>query len=109
MIKVHSTRDLALLEHLKNALMEHGILCYTKNETLTGPAMGEIPPILFSPELWLHREEDLEPARKLIAELLEPRSANAWTCQQCQEELEGQYTDCWNCGTTRSEIVVVSQ
>lgn len=30
-----------------------------------------------------------------------PDHGGPWTCPNCTEEIEGQFTDCWKCGTSR--------
>lgn len=33
----------------------------------------------------------------------ETQMGSVWHCVNCGEELEPQYTDCWNCGTRRDQ------
>jgi len=100
--RVHTTSDLAMLELLRTSLLEAGIPCYTKNENPVGAAMGEVPPLLNPPELWVAHAED----RKRALEVIKKRTvviydASGWTCSNCAETLEGQFTECWSCGTMR--------
>ena len=97
---VYTLQDIATISHLKNALDHSGIRCIIKNEFLRG-AVGEVPPIECWPELWviddaLHAEAD-----KIIKELIVfTPIGKAWVCSQCGEEIEGQFTACWQCTTT---------
>ena len=44
--------------------------------------------------------EDLEKARYIL-EGAKDRSGATWKCDKCGEEIEGQFTECWNCGKGR--------
>jgi hypothetical protein len=54
-------------------------------------------------------DEELAQAEELVEAFLsddqgenEPEAEGAfWRCASCGEELEPQFTDCWNCGATR--------
>ena len=93
-----------MVGHLRNILEDHGIRCVVKNEYLVGGA-GELPPTECWPELWVQREIDYRRAEALIREVLaaEAFTGRAWTCPQCNERLEGQFDQCWSCGTLRPE------
>ena len=59
------------------------------------------------PSVWVlddeHYEDALEMATEFAASPGEPTesSAGSWRCRSCGETIEGQFTDCWNCGTAR--------
>ena len=50
-------------------------------------------------------QEDLqfEKAQELVQAYLEDQSLprHEWRCPRCGETIEGQFTDCWSCGTER--------
>jgi hypothetical protein len=105
MKRVHTTQDLAMLSHLKNALEACGIRCVIRGQHLLG-GVGELPPIECWPELWVIDEEQTDEAQNLLRKLLYitgPTSRD-WVCTGCGEEIPGQFTDCWNCGIARSEL-----
>jgi len=87
---------------LKAILEDHGIDCIIKNEHLCG-AVGELPPIECWPEIWLTDESNYTKACTLIDNALhaDERGSKAWRCPNCGEVIEGQFTDCWNCGHAR--------
>jgi hypothetical protein len=98
---VYSSPSLALVTHFRAVLESEGIACFIRNEYLSGAA-GELPPVECWPGLCV--EDSLEPrARRAIAraqcDAAPPRPA--WTCPGCGEDIEGQFTDCWNCGAGR--------
>ena len=101
MKRVYSSPLITIVENVKNVLELHGIRCIVRNQHLS-TALGEIPPIECWPQLWV-AEEDAERASQIIdtsfADNVSPQGN--WICQKCKEKLEAQFTECWNCGTTR--------
>jgi len=103
MKRVYSAEYLVPVIHVRNLLEAEGIRCELRNERLGG-VVGEIPFLETWPELWV-AELDFERARELIE--LEVHSQGveepAWTCPDCKEPVEGQFSECWNCGHDRPE------
>ena len=89
---------------VKGILEQEGIPCLMKNQTLAG-AMGEIPALECWPELWITDERDLSLAMKIVQAALSPLSENAlpWHCS-CGEEIEAQFTACWQCMRQRPDL-----
>lgn len=104
MKRVYTSSESLMVGHLRNILEDHGIRCFVKNEYLSGGA-GELPPTECWPEIWVQREIDHERAEALIRKVLadEAVAGQGWTCPQCEEVLEGQFDQCWSCGTLRPE------
>jgi Putative prokaryotic signal transducing protein len=102
MIRIYSSPVLAIVSNVKNVLELNGISCTITNEFLSAGA-GELPPIEAWPQLWV-AEVDAERASEIIEtaekDLGEPQET--WVCPKCREEIEGQFSDCWNCGTVRN-------
>lgn len=50
-------------------------------------------------------DDEVERAEELVEEFLSSQPAEAeaapWKCPSCGEELEPQFTECWNCGASR--------
>lgn len=105
MIRVAQPADPMEAQHLLGVLEAHGIRACVQGEALWA-ARGELP---FGPEsapsLWVTDEADAERARQILADHKSPlnRIAGSWTCPNCQEEIETQFTNCWNCGAESSE------
>ncbi len=99
MKRVYSAPVLALVENVKNVLELNGIESTISNQYLSA-VVGEVPPIETWPQLWV-KEEDAERAKEIIeaANTDVAESRETWVCPKCGEELEGQFTECWNCGT----------
>jgi hypothetical protein len=97
MRKIHTAESIIEIAHLRNVLVTAGIRCQIRNDRLVG-ALGEIPFIDCWPELWLVNEGDALRAKGLINdELRPPQPREPWTCAQCGEIIEGQFSECWHC------------
>lgn len=103
MKKVYTAKDPLMVAHLKNVLATFGIQCVTRKLDLSSAA-GELPPIECWPELWITHDEKYTRAKEIIRKTLAPLNSvkKPWRCAGCGEELEGQFTECWNCGRSRT-------
>ena len=88
-----------MIGHLKNVLATFGIRCITRKYDLSSAA-GELPPIECWPELWVVEDEKALSAKAILKKTLAPLAAvkKAWLCKNCDEKIEGQFSECWNCG-----------
>ncbi|SMN12021.1 hypothetical protein SPBRAN_224 [uncultured Candidatus Thioglobus sp.] len=98
MKRVYSDEHGWIAEHIKDILCEEGIDCMLKNLGLSG-GMGELPPTECWTEIWVMQNQNYDKAKIIIDELLkqQPTTNENWQCQ-CGEQIEGQFTACWNCG-----------
>lgn len=105
MKQVYSAKDPLMIGHLKNVLTAAGIRCVTKKLDLISAA-GELPPIDCWPELWVVDDDRAGRAKAILKKTLAPLAAvrKSWTCPSCGENLEGQFSECWNCGCDRSGV-----
>jgi Putative prokaryotic signal transducing protein len=103
MKKLYSAQDLLMLGHLKSVLEARGIDCVLRNMHLTA-AMGELPPIECWPELWVCEDEQYGAAQAVLTRAFAPLKSvqKSWQCGHCGEVIEGQFLECWNCGSSRS-------
>lgn len=89
---------------VKELLEDNGIPVMLKNEMLQG-AVGEVPPQDTNPEVWLVDNEWETKANQLLAEfesdLIQLATEESWTCPQCNEMNEGNFSICFNCQTVR--------
>ena len=106
MKKVYSAKDPLMIGHLKNVLATFGIGCVTKNLELSSAA-GELPPIECWPELWVVDDQRQAEAETILKKTLAPLESvkKSWRCRGCAEEVEGQFSECWNCGESRDRRV----
>jgi len=102
MKRIYCAKDPLMIGHLKNVLATFGIHCIAKNVDLISAA-GELPPIECWPELWVMDDEKVGRARSILKQTLAPLESvkKPWRCGDCGETIEGQFTDCWNCGRER--------
>lgn len=96
---VYSAPNISLVSIFRAILEGHGINCRVRNEFLVS-GMGEIPPIECWPQLCVD-DEDAAGAQRIVEEALAEKKMTAWRCDACDEEIEGQFTECWKCGKGR--------
>jgi hypothetical protein len=98
MKRLHSAKDPLMIGHLKNVLATFGIKCIARNSDLISAA-GELPPVDCWPELWVDDEKFIR-ARSILKKTLAPLHSvkKPWHCTGCGETIEGQFSECWNCG-----------
>ena len=86
---------------VRDVLRQSSIPVEIRGENLSG-ALGELPAFEISPTLWVSEEHE-ESAKKLIAEIQVSQKnlekLPDWKCPSCHEENEGQFSECWSCGT----------
>lgn len=102
MILLRASQEPGLLERLKSELEAAGLQCEMRN-IFTAGLSPEVPITDTTPELWLVHDEQLDEARRILEVLRSDPASNRprWTCPQCQEALEPQFTSCWKCGALR--------
>ncbi|HEU5464563.1 MAG TPA: DUF2007 domain-containing protein [Candidatus Binatia bacterium] len=102
MKRLHSAKDPLMIGHLKNVLATFGIKCVARNGDLISAA-GELPPVECWPELWVLEDEHFRRAQTILKKTLAPLRAvkKPWHCGGCGESIEGQFSECWNCGRDR--------
>lgn len=105
MQKIYSSDNRVLLYLLQSKLEEKKIKTLIKNEDLSGPAAGQIPPIMVIPELWIMEDKYYKEAIQIIEQelLREGASKSNWKCPECGEVIEGQFEVCWNCGHSNTQ------
>jgi Putative prokaryotic signal transducing protein len=103
MKRLHSAKDPLMIGHLKNVLAAVGIKCVARNVDLISAA-GELPPVECWPELWVVDDEKFGRAKSVLKKTLAPLHSvkKPWACVGCGETIEGQFSECWNCGRDRS-------
>ncbi len=92
---------------MKGILEQYGISCEIRGEALW-IARGQLPLTSETlPTIWIIDDNRYEEATELTERfkdgtLAENTGAN-WKCPECGEEVEGQFTECWQCGANRPE------
>jgi hypothetical protein len=98
---VYSAESVVNVAHMRNVLESAGIRCELRNYHLAG-AIGEIPFVECWPQLWAVEEHQHGQAEQLVAAALNGvQRGPEWTCPECRERIEPQFTACWRCGCER--------
>ncbi len=101
MKRVFASKDQAAIEIVRGLLAEAGIEAQVFNER-TASVLGDVPFFSAMPELWVTREEDRPRALEIVerfesGEARDELPSEPWTCPACGENIEGQFTSCWQC------------
>lgn len=98
MKRIFTDVDPVLSGFVESLLDNAGIECTVRNQYLSG-GVGELPVNECWPEVWVLHDADADTAAEIIERALKKQpTANAWNCPQCEEQLEGQFAQCWKCG-----------
>ncbi|MDT8303841.1 MAG: transglutaminase domain-containing protein [Sedimentisphaerales bacterium] len=92
---------------VKGILEQYGISCEIRGEALW-IARGQLPLTSETlPTIWIADDNRYEEATELAERFkdgtLTEKSGANWKCSECGEEVEGQFTECWQCGANRPE------
>ena len=103
MKQLHAARHAVEAHLVRGFLASHGIEAEVRGEYLTS-GWGELPVDVCS--VWVSDDAHYAEANELLKAFLTGSHARKyggerWTCPQCGEALEGQFTACWSCGTVR--------
>ena len=86
-----------ILFNIRNLLQSEGIETRVVNEFAAGAA-GDLPTFDTWPELWLDDDSRYPAAQAILREVLDGREHRSWYCRGCQEQNDGAFRLCWNCG-----------
>ncbi|MFO7568656.1 MAG: DUF2007 domain-containing protein [Smithellaceae bacterium] len=106
MKRVYLARNPADAHLLRGILESHHIQAVVHGDFLWS-ARGEVPlTVDTSPSVWVQHDIDFERASEVVRQFQSQISADAfsgadWTCGHCGETNEGQFSECWQCGTGR--------
>lgn len=96
MRRLVSAPNLALATLWSDMLSHAGIEATVQRAYASGIA-GELPPDQALPEVWVMDDQQLDAARRLLAQLRHAPERR-WVCVACSELVEGPFEQCWNCG-----------
>jgi hypothetical protein len=104
--QVFTARDVTEAHFVRGLLESHGLIVTVRGEKLWG-VRGEVPFVDAWPTVWVLDDGREGQARAVVQQYEAGRampsaSVSAWRCAKCSQELEPQFTACWNCGTERS-------
>jgi hypothetical protein len=98
MKRVFRAASLIQVAHARNVLLTAGIQSELRNQYLAG-ALGDLPMLETWPQLFVE-DDDESAALRALARAAEAPTGLPWTCEQCSERLEPQFTHCWRCGAS---------
>lgn len=99
MKRVYRAATLLQVAHARNVLITAGIACELRNQYLAG-AMGDLPMMETWPQLFVE-DADERYALSVLARASTAAVGSTWICDECNEQLEPQFTCCWRCGAER--------
>lgn len=83
---------------LRDILAMHGIPTHVFNEHMSS-IVGDVPPEVALPQLWLDDEADLPRAREVLRDhFAAGERRGVLFCARCREENPASFEVCWNCG-----------
>ena len=108
MKRIYSARDEIDAQLVKGFLDAQGIESVVQANGLQ-QILGSIPVTADTlPSIWV-RDEDVERATDAIAGFKADAVpaqpvADPWTCPTCGEQIEPQFSECWNCGASKPAV-----
>lgn len=98
--RVYKAADLMDAEFVRGLLENEGLMAVVHGANVSscyGPILGQaVAPGVYVPQA------DQPAAERIVARYIagDIEIGEPWTCPQCGEQIEGQFTECWNCGAT---------
>lgn len=104
MKRVHVAKHAPEAHIVRGYLESNGIAAEVRGDLLTS-GWGDLP--LDVCGVWIRDDGLFQQATDLLTGFLNGAAAREhaherWTCARCNEPIEGQFTDCWNCGAARA-------
>ena len=90
---------------VKSLLETNGIQAEVRNEELFSVLSGLLA---VQPSVWVVKDDEFERAAAFVEGYQHdagPAAAEGegWRCSQCGEQVEAQFTDCWQCSRARTK------
>ncbi|HYQ99241.1 MAG TPA: DUF2007 domain-containing protein [Casimicrobiaceae bacterium] len=99
MIRFYTARNRFDAYLLADRLKQAGIRAHVFNEHASS-IVGEIPPEVGQPQVWLEREQDRERALLLLSRIEDDaQQSGVRRCSACGEESPASFDLCWKCGS----------
>ncbi len=98
MIRLYTARARFDAWLVADRLNQVGIKAHVFNQHAQS-IVGDIPPDVAQPQVWLEREQDRERAQVLLARIEdEALRSGSVHCGACGEDSPANFDLCWNCG-----------
>lgn len=110
LVRLYGARDTMEAEFIRDLIAEQGIDATVMGGTL-GAARGDLPMTVETlPGVYV-REQDAARGLEVVREFqrraqeVESNPPAEWSCPECGEKNESQFTQCWKCQTDRPSPV----
>ena len=98
MIRIYVARQRYDAYLVADRLNQAGIRAHVFNEHASS-IVGDVPPDVAQPQVWIADEADEPRARALLLEIeLDAHRTTPRFCRKCGEQSPGNFDLCWNCG-----------
>jgi hypothetical protein len=98
MIRIYVARQRYDAYLVADRLNQAGIRAHVFNEHASS-IVGDVPPDVAQPQVWIADEADEPRARALLREIeLDAHRTTPRFCRKCGEQSPGNFDLCWNCG-----------
>jgi hypothetical protein len=98
MLRIYTARARYDAWLVADRLNQAGIRAHVFNQHAQS-IVGDVPPDVAQPQVWIERAHDEERARLLLARLDEEAArGGSVRCVKCGEESPANFDLCWNCG-----------
>lgn len=95
--RVHVAESLADAAEVKEALEGAGFAALVRDGAgARGDGTDDT-----GPSVWVPESQAARAVQLLVGREAAPEEGEDWTCPGCGEEIEDQFTECWQCGTGR--------
>lgn len=99
MIRIYVARQRYDAYLVRDRLNQAGIRAHVFNEHASS-IVGDVPPEVAQPQVWIEHDEDQTRARALLREMeADATRTTPSYCRHCGEQSPGNFDLCWNCGT----------
>ncbi len=98
MIRIYVARQRYDAWLVADRLQQVGIRAHVFNQHASS-IVGDVPPDVAQPQVWLERESDRERAQAVLREIEDAgRAGGERPCRECGEASPSNFDLCWNCG-----------
>ena len=98
MIRIYVARQRYDAYLIADRLNQAGIRAHVFNEHASS-IVGDVPPDVAQPQVWLADDHDEPRARALLREMELDAMRTPLFCRSCGEQSPGNFDLCWKCGT----------
>lgn len=99
MIRIYVARQRYDAYLIADRLNQAGIRAHVFNEHASS-IVGDVPPDVAQPQVWLADDNDESRARALLREMeIDAKRDTPRYCRSCGEQSPGNFDLCWKCGT----------